>query len=205
MSKSTGKQLNVAAIHKSHSEQFSELKRVTLKNGDYIDVQLRFKTTSIQQMLVDYQAILEQLREREVDMDAVKDMTFIYYMLLLRHFTSLTSIPADIDKLVVLCKKLVDLELLGEILDAFDPAELDKITRMIKNISENGDVIGKQFGEIFAKAAFNEAAGADGGREAEAAEPAQEQTLVKESGKEPVQAQGKIRKRNTTKRKDAQL
>ncbi|TVY09971.1 hypothetical protein [Paenibacillus cremeus] len=149
------KQLTLSSINKAHAKEFNEQKRVTLKTGDYIDLQVRFKKTSIQRFLIDYQEILEQLKEKEVDMNVIKDITFIFYMLLLRHFTSLNIIPNEVDKMVIVCEKLIDLDILEEIMNAFDPAEIEKVNNMMKQVSENSDLIGEQLGEIFAKAALS--------------------------------------------------
>ncbi|MCM3273900.1 hypothetical protein [Paenibacillus elgii] len=150
------KQLTLTSINKAHSKEFNSQKKVVLKTGDYIMVQEKFKTTSIQKLLLDYQDILEQLSQKEVSMEVIKDMTFVYYMLLLRHFTNLNNIPNEIDKMVIVCEKLIDLNLLEEILSAFDKEELRKVDEMIKQVSENSKFLGEQIGDIFAKAALNE-------------------------------------------------
>ncbi|GMX64383.1 hypothetical protein Elgi_36520 [Paenibacillus elgii] len=149
-------QLTVTSINKAHSKEFNSQKKVTLKTGDFIMIQQKFKKTSIQRMLIDYQGILEQLRQKEVSMEVVKDMTFVYYMLLLRHFTNLNNIPNEIDKMVIVCEKLNDLDLLEEILSSFDKEEMKKVDEMIKQVSENSKFLGEQIGDIFAKAALNE-------------------------------------------------
>jgi len=156
------KHLSLASINKQHAAEFNQMKRVTLKNGDYIDIQLKFKKTSIQRLLLDYSDILEQLKNKNVSWEVFKDATFIYYMLLLKHFTSLgNSIPLDIEKMVVICEKLIDLDLLEEILNQFDPEELKRVQDMIEQVGKNSNFIGNALGEAFVNAVINEKGDSD--------------------------------------------
>lgn len=150
------KQLSLASVNKQYIKEFSEQKKVTLKTGDYILIQTKFKVTSIQRLVLDYQDILEEIKKKKIDADSIKDVTFVYYMLLLKHFTNLDNIPANIGKMVAVCEKLIDLDILEEILENFPLDEMKKVDEMIKKISENSGVIGEQIGEIFAKMAIDE-------------------------------------------------
>lgn len=151
------KQLSLSTINKQHSAEFSQKKRVTLKNGDYLDLQVKFKKTSIQRLLLDFQEITEQLKDKNVSWKVFRDSTFVFYMLLLRNFTSLgDSIPLDIEKMIILCEKLIDLDLLEEIMGHFEKEELDKIYALIKEVGENSNFIGNTLGEAFVSATINE-------------------------------------------------
>ncbi|MCR8641546.1 hypothetical protein NV379_02650 [Paenibacillus sp. N1-5-1-14] len=150
------KQLTLSTVSKLHAKEFNEQKKVTLKTGDFIMIQTKFRKTNVQNMLVEYQEILESMKNMNVDFGVIKDISFVYYMLLLRHFTNLNNIPKDINKMVSVCEKLIDLDILEEIFESFELEELKKIDEMIKKISNNSNLIGKQMGEIFTKAVINE-------------------------------------------------
>jgi len=151
------KHLSLASINKQHAAEFNQMKRVTLKNGDYIDIQEKFRKTSIQRLLLDYSDILEQLKNKNVSWEVFKNATFIYYMLLLKHFTSLSNtIPLDVEKMVLICEKLIDLELIEEILNQFDPEEVKKVENMIEQVGKNSNFIGNALGEAFVSAVLNE-------------------------------------------------
>lgn len=135
-----GSKLSIASIDKQHAREFAGKKRVTLRSGDYIDLQTKFKTTSIQKLILDFQEIIEQTKKRDdISWDQVQHSTFIFYMLALKHFSNLTAIPNDVEKMIAVCEKLIDLGILEEIFDAFDPAELKKIQEMIDRVSQGGD------------------------------------------------------------------
>lgn len=147
------KKLSIEAVNKQYGEQFGSLKRISLSNGYYCEVHEKFKTTSIQKLVIDYHDVLEQLKKRDVSWTSTKDIIFVYYMLLLKHFTSLGEIiPADIDQMVAISEKLLDLGLMGEILEALDPAEVEKLNDTIGKMSENGKMLGAQIGELFVRA-----------------------------------------------------
>jgi hypothetical protein len=150
------KHLSLASINKQHSAEFNQVKRVTLKTGDYLDIQMKFRKTSIQRLLLDYLDILEQLKSKNVSWEVFKDATFVYYMLLLKHFTSLNNIPLEIEKMVKVCEKLIDLDLLEEILNHFDPEETKKVQDMIEKVRQNSNLIGNALSEAFVSAVVNE-------------------------------------------------
>lgn len=149
------KKLTLTAVNKNHAKEFNEKFKLILSTGDYLYIQTKFKTTSIQQMLIDYTEILGEIKKKDVKFDLIKDATFVYYMLLIRHFTDLDNIPNDIEKMVIVCEELINLGFLEEILAAFPQTELEKVQKMIEKVSENGKLIGNQIGEIFAKEAIN--------------------------------------------------
>jgi len=138
-----GKQLTVSSMNKTHAKEFGAPKKVVLSSGDYILVQTKFKVTSVQKLLLDYYDILEQMKQKELNITTMKNSAFIFYMLLLRHFTNLSNIPNEIEAIVVVCEKLIDLGILEEIISAFPTTELDKVNEMIKKMTENRKFIGQ--------------------------------------------------------------
>lgn len=150
------KQLTLASVDKQYAKEFKGQKKIILKTGDYILIQEKFKKTSIQQLVLDYTEILEEIKKKKINADSIKDVTFIYYILLLKHFTNLDNIPTDINSMVIVCEKLIDLDILEEIIEAMPVDEMNKVETMVKKISENSEVIGSQIGDIFAKLAIDE-------------------------------------------------
>ncbi|GAV11286.1 hypothetical protein [Paenibacillus sp. NAIST15-1] len=144
------KQLTIAGINKQH-KVFNEQEKITLSTGDFVLIQKKFKLTSIQNLIVEMTEILEDAHKKGVYADLLKDVTFIYFMLILRHFTNLNNISTDIEGLIKVCKKLIDLGLLSEIMQSFDKAELRKIDDAMKQVNENSRVIGEMIGSIYAK------------------------------------------------------
>lgn len=133
------KALKITEVQKLHRERFGRLKRVTLHDGSYVDVHMAFKATDMQRFVLDYAGMIAQLKEKGLGLEIVKDVTFLYYMLLIKHFSSLTNLPKDVEKLIVLCEKLVDLGLLEEIVRAFPKEELDKLTEAVMRMEQSGE------------------------------------------------------------------
>lgn len=144
------KQLTIAGINKQH-KAFNEQEKVTLTTGDFVLIQKKFKLTSIQRLIVDMTEILEEMHKKGVTSDVFRDLTFIIPMLILRHFTNLNNIPNNIDGIVKVCEKLIDLGLLEEIMNSFDKEELKKVNEAIVRINSNSEIIGEMIGSIYAK------------------------------------------------------
>ncbi|RAV12173.1 hypothetical protein [Paenibacillus contaminans] len=149
------KQLTITKLNNEYKKQFGGQKKITLKTGDYLYVQTVFKKTSIQKLILDYQTILEEARTNLSDANVLKDLSFAYYMLLLRHFTNLDNIPIELAPMVAVCEKLIDLDILEDILASFPAEELVKINEQLRLVEENSRSIGEQWGEMMAAAAGN--------------------------------------------------
>ncbi|TBL76245.1 hypothetical protein [Paenibacillus thalictri] len=150
------KPLTIPSVRQTHAKQFGDREKVELKSGHYLFVQKSFAKTNIQRFLAEYIEILEQLKKNHVDSSVMQNITFVYYMLLLRHFTSLTAIPSKVEEMIEVCGKLIDLDILEQVLNAFDPKELEKMNAYIRKIEENSRQIGQQVGELLNSAAAAE-------------------------------------------------
>lgn len=148
------KKLTIDNIGKRHNKEFNEKKKLFLKTGDYVLLDKKFKASSIQKMLSEYIVLLEEIKKKGVTADAVQDVSCVYYMLLLRHFTNLDNIPNDIEAMVQVCEKLIDLDILDEIILGFEESELNRIDETIQKIEANGKTFGKAVGEILIKEQF---------------------------------------------------
>ncbi|OXS56860.1 hypothetical protein B1A99_18535 [Cohnella sp. CIP 111063] len=129
--------LTMTGINRKHDKEFGSLKRVDLSTGDYIEIYQRFRKTSIQKLVLDYLDILNAMKEggRKLGSGA---MVFVYYMLLLKHFTTLGSIiPEDLGQMIGVGEKLLDLGVMEQILNEFPQQELDKLNAAIQEVNRN--------------------------------------------------------------------
>lgn len=142
------KKLSLTAVHKQHSANFGEMRRVTLSNGDYVDVHVRFKPSDCQRLIMDYQDTLQRMQHAGVDWKSTREVLFVYYMMLLKYFTSLGDmIPSEIEQLVSVCGKLLDLGLMEEILAAFPETEMNKLNSYMEKANRNLSALEEQFKE----------------------------------------------------------
>lgn len=148
----SNKKLTLETIDRKHTKEFSGKKRVNLKSGNYIDVQTKFKTTDIQNFIADFQDIYNQLKSKDANVNIAKDFIFVFYMLLLRHFTNLDNIPSDVESMIAICEKLINLNILDEILASFDPDEVQKVKTLFDEFAINSNFVG----ELFAQAVLND-------------------------------------------------
>lgn len=133
------KKLTIASVKKQHKKEFGELKKIILHNGEYVMIHKKFRKTNIQKFVMEYLGILDSIKEKGITIETFKELSFVYYMLLLRNFTNLDIIPLDIEQMIILCEELNDLDLLEEIVSAFDENEIAKIQKLIDQMTENAD------------------------------------------------------------------
>lgn len=135
------KQLSMLAVNKLHQASYGKVKRLNLSNGDYVDIHGKFKLTDCQLLVADYQATLQQLKEVGMNWRSTRETLFVYYMLLLKYFTSIGDVvPEQLDQMVIICGKLLDLGLMEEILEAFPQEELEKLNVYMQKIVESNRV-----------------------------------------------------------------
>ncbi|MFC4304100.1 hypothetical protein [Cohnella boryungensis] len=134
--------LSMTTVHRQHRTQYGKTKRVHLSNGYYVDVQEKFKPTDGQKLVVDYQQVLQQMKKEGLDVKTGRDMLFVYYMLLLKHFTSLgDAIPEKLDQMILLCEKMLDLGIMEELIGAFPAEELEKLTLLLQRAAEGSQLL----------------------------------------------------------------
>lgn len=133
------KKLTVASVKKQHKKEFGEQKKVILRNGEYVLIQKKFRKTSIQKFVMEYIDVIESIKRRDISTEVLQELSFVYYMLLLRNFTNLDIIPTEVEQMIILCQELNDLDLLEEILSHFDENEINKIKELIDKMTENAN------------------------------------------------------------------
>lgn len=128
------KRLTLTQLHKEHQAKFSEQKKVQLSNGSYIVIQRRWERTKIAELLVRYMELMDQAKQGG-GMEPQHLLTLgniVFHMLVLKQFTNLASIPDDPEKMTVIFRQLVNLELMDEIFNQFDKEELDKMETQLR-------------------------------------------------------------------------
>lgn len=144
------KNLTFANVNSEHKKVFKNRKTIDLNHGYKIQIDSIFQKTKIQKLVVDYQQLITKFNESDIDSDFVKNVTFIYFMLIIKYFSSLDNIPASIEGMVLTCEKLIDLELLDDIVSSFDESELKKVESALKSFAQNSDLYKEQISTLFA-------------------------------------------------------
>lgn len=145
-----GKKLNTANINKEY-KKFNEKFVAHILDGKYdVEIHRHFKDTDIQKLLIDYQELLDQLRKQEVDIDSIQGMTYLFPTLLIKYFTNI-DIPDDINKILIVVDKLINIGAYEEILNNLPQDEVDKVNKMVEKVTENQSRIGDLMGELMLK------------------------------------------------------
>ena len=121
------KKLNEVSLNKGFSK-FNEksIERVTdIFSETYeIEVSKYLKKTDTKKIIIDYMAIIDELKDME-NIDNLKD-TIIIPMLMIKQFTNIT-IPDEGEKLLLMADKLIELELFGDIMNLLPENEILKM------------------------------------------------------------------------------
>lgn len=145
MSKNKVKNLTMTDINKL-GKKYNEQYEVTLQEQYKIKIDRYFKKTKIQDMIIELQEIMQELRKENVDINAIKDIIVIYQMLIIKHFTSL-PLPKNISikKMLAVYDKLIDTGLFEEILNNFPHDQIEFLNEELRKYKK----IGEQMGELF--------------------------------------------------------
>jgi len=134
------KKINEVSLNKGFNK-FNEkvTERITDIFGEEYELEINkhFKKSDTQKIMIDYLEIEEEFKEIK-DIGNLKD-TIIIPMLMIKYFTNI-SVPDEGEKLLAMADKLIELELLSEILNLLPEDELLKM----------GDVA-EQFGKSVEK------------------------------------------------------
>nr|WP_156736261.1 hypothetical protein [Mycobacterium sp. E3298] len=152
------KQLNLTEIKKLNKAEYSTTKRVELDNGEFhLDIYEKFKPTSIKKFIVEYIELLTELKTKGVSFEVISGISYVYYMLLIRHFTPKpNNIPKNAEKMYLICEELMNRNILSDIINAFPPEEVAKIDEEMKKFNENTDLLKNTVGELFVDSALKE-------------------------------------------------
>lgn len=148
-----GKKLNLSNINKEHSK-FNEKFVAHILDGQYdVEIHRYFKTTEIQKLLIDYQTLLEQLRKQHIDIDTIQTMTYLFPTLIIKYFTNV-DIPLQLDKMLLVVEKLIDIGAYEEILKNLPQEEFDKVNKMLNQVLDNQSKIGDLMGDVMLRDAL---------------------------------------------------
>lgn len=152
------KKLTLATINKLNSE-FDQRKTIYVC-GDYpVQVDIKFRKTKIQKMILDYIIILEDLRkQKNVNEETLMRTTSLINTLIVKYFTDIPVPPIDnIEKLIQVSNALLDLGIMDVLFDGnengFPKDQLELVKTEIDKVSKN---IGQILGEMGIKAVLNE-------------------------------------------------
>jgi len=138
------KKLNEVSLNKGFSK-FNEkvTERVTDRfNEEYeVEVSKYLKKTDTQRIMIDYMEIIEELK----DMEGIKSLqdTIILPMIMIKYFTNI-SIPNEGEKLLSMADKLIELDLLNEILALLPEDELLKMTEVVNKFSKSVEAMASE-------------------------------------------------------------
>ena len=133
----TTKKINEASLNKGFNK-FNEktLEKVTDRFGEIYEIEIvkYLKKTDTQKIIVDYMAIVDELKD-VTGIDNLKD-SIIIPMLMIKYFTNIT-IPDEGDKLLVMADKLIELELFDAIMSLLPEKEILKMTDVADQFNES--------------------------------------------------------------------
>jgi len=90
------------------------------------------------------------MRQKDISVDNMQSIAFLLPALLIKYFTDI-NIPDEIDKMILVVEKLIDLGVFEEIINEMPGKEIEKINNILKNIENNGSKIGELIGELIIK------------------------------------------------------
>lgn len=143
----TPKKLTIDEIE-SVDNQLNSFKEVLLGDGQYvIKVDTKFRNTKIQNLILDFQRVLDELRGRKVEEQILADVMFLYYILIIKHFTDL-ELPDNVDQLIHISKKMIDAGFFEEIINSFEEDQLMLVVDKMNRYTDNLPELQNTFGEI---------------------------------------------------------
>lgn len=124
--------LNSGAILSQYSKEFTQ-KSLTLDVGGknyQVLIDEKFKTSQIQKM------ILESLKNMEKLKDVDEATKTSYYMLLMIKYFTDTGIPEDFEEQIRVLSAMIDIDIFGKIIDAFNESEIKRASEFINKFAE---------------------------------------------------------------------
>lgn len=139
-------------------EKFDEQVEILVADGKYfVKVDKHFKKTKVTKFTIELQECITKLKDmyEANENDIVESVVFLNFMLLIRHFTSL-EVPNDIPTMLSMCEKLINLNVVDEIMQAFDQDELNKMTKLVEEYAKTSGQVSEKIGEMLLDMALEE-------------------------------------------------
>lgn len=153
---STVKSLTLNEIKKK-DKKLDEKKKITITLPDGTNYSLTidryFRPTKIQKYILEFGIVMEEVKEKGIDEEALAKSMIVEYMLLIRNFTSL-EIPLSIAEMMAYTQKMVDLEILEQIINAFDKNEVAKIERISKKVLDSIPLLKNKIDQVYEQIAL---------------------------------------------------
>jgi len=131
------KKINEVSLNKGFNK-FNEkvTERITDIFGEEYELEINkhFKKSDTQKIMIDYLEIEEEFKEIK-DIGNLKD-TIIIPMLMIKYFTNV-AVPDEGEKLLAMADKLIELELLSEILNLLPEDELLKMSDVAEQFGKS--------------------------------------------------------------------
>lgn len=150
------KKLTLAELNKL-GKKFNEKKKIYILNNEYeVDIDVKFRPSDIDDLVLVYVAAIEELRTlNKADDIQIKDTVSLLPTLILRSFTNL-PIPkknTDIASLIVISKNLYNEGIIEEVYSHFPESEINKVNEKINAFGKN---IGVAIGELAVQSALQD-------------------------------------------------
>jgi hypothetical protein len=153
---STVKSLTLNEITKK-DKKLDEKKKITVTLPDgtnySINIDRFFRPSKIQKYMLEFGIVMDEVKEKGIDEEALANSMIVEYMLLIRNFTSL-EIPLSIAEITAYAQKMTDLEILDQIINAFDQSEVAKIERISKKVLENIPLLKNKIDQVYEQIAL---------------------------------------------------
>jgi hypothetical protein len=153
---SKSKKLTLSNISKLNSE-LNERKVIRVC-GDYeVQIDIKFRRTKIQKVILDYFTILQDLKKREnINDETIVHTTSLLYALIIRYFSDI-PLPDidDVEKLIQVSNSLLDLGIMEELFGE-NGFPKDQVELLTKEIDKAANGIGNILGELSLQSVLSE-------------------------------------------------
>jgi hypothetical protein len=133
-----GKKLNFKQIE-TQVNQYSKKQKVTLSDGNYVNIYPNFSPTKIQAMI--QESLSDHIRAKEagIDFEEIRAEDWGFFNII-KSFCDL-DIPSDIEDKVQMFTFLVKSDYFNEIISAFPQESIEKVTKALNQTTQNLNAI----------------------------------------------------------------
>ncbi|WP_342422359.1 hypothetical protein [Paenibacillus sp. FSL E2-0178] len=140
--------LSVAKINKLNREMDKKRKIYILEDNDEVDINVKFKETVINRIVMEYITILERIsRTEQLDNELVIGSIGLLNLFMLREFSNVPMIPKtseDLQENIEIADALYNCGIMDAVLEQFDVVEKQKVYDKLNKVStETGKFLGE--------------------------------------------------------------
>lgn len=148
--------LSAAKINKLNKDMDKKRKIYILEDNDEVDINIKFKETVINRIVMEYVSVLERVgREEKLDNDLVIASIGLLNLFMLREFSNVPMIPKtseDLQKNIDIADALYNSGIMDAVLEQFDEKEKQKVYDKLEMASKRG---GELLGELAIKSSVS--------------------------------------------------